>query len=107
MMMFETLKHVPKTVKRCCVFKDESQSSYDINPQTFHPRMSLWSTNLQGDLSNDQKLGTAIGPDRWVWGLNLFQFGTIHSFPVQLYWNDVALCTSVWLKTQVIPRWKP
>ena len=24
MMMFETSKHVPKTEKRCCVFKDNS-----------------------------------------------------------------------------------
>ena len=31
MMMFETLKHVPKTEKHCCVFKDNTNVCNLIN----------------------------------------------------------------------------
>ena len=32
-MMFETSKHVPKTEKRCCVFKDNCKSGLKVNDQ--------------------------------------------------------------------------
>ena len=34
MMMFETSKHVPKTEKRCCVFKNNCQVTFDAQLKT-------------------------------------------------------------------------
>ena len=54
MMMFQTSKHVPKTEKRCCVFKDNSttciiklgtQSIYKMNFDNFSVPLFLNRSN--------------------------------------------------------------